>query len=419
MFLISLPYELDRLILQYLDLKTTVRLSQVSKGIKATLEFYTVDTWKDRCIIDYKYNFQEKPEVIPNYFIFYKKLYDTRCVKCFVITKRVEYFTGQRACWKCQSNVKYPEYHKISKTRAMKEYYLREKDLENLKTETRQNPFSGGFRPMKLYLVSDVVKASQERNKKSLEELEKIKENKRFTRQLKKQVKFTLLQEMLSKYYGLNLSRYVLVINGYSRGLYFRYINNIGKFNEELTLELLNKILELDYILKSEEYGEITAEDVQDISVQDFLPIPDCTYFESYLLHQLLTDTYENSNYAYIKALVIKIMNKYPDKFYRKMEIINYFGSNEGNGFEYSLLDFKIMDYIDYGLGNIESIITGYVEDSFIAKYFTITQLISRSILEGISISKLHKQVIIEKYKDGVEIPDRLYQKYIRDCIVD
>lgn len=437
MFLSNLPNELNRLIFSYLNAKSSITLRLISKDTKKLIDTYT-DIWKDRCVLDYSFNFDKA--VIKDYFKKYISLHSTLCVGCNKKTSSVEFFSGDRVCWNCQRRNE--KYRKICQTSAIKEYNVDHDDLSKLRVEFRQNPHYRKY-PMKLFLLSEVISISKKKyDELALVKLNEDKKRKRLNKLLKKQLKYFVLQETLYRVYNLDISKYILNINEYSLGLYTKYINNIGKINKDLASQIVERFLELEYLTKVPPYQELgdleflnshnfnvgidddqaSAEIIGNSNLNNhinltapieisynYIHIPNYKYFTSYLTHQLLTDTYQDTNCNYIKTKVLQVMTKYPDKFLRKKAICDRL-----NGIvKFSLIDLKIIDYIDSGIGNIDDIVTEYLEDDFISKHYGIMQIMWESMTEKISIKQLYTQIINEKYKEGVHLPDVLYEKYI------
>lgn len=228
----SLPLELLEYISSWLDTKSFIHFTQVSKKTNQ-LDISLI--WKRKCFIEYKFTSHR----IKNWKEQYKKLYLRLCVECHKKTKLYNEFYDCKVCRKCE--IKYEKYHMVTCTRAVKSYLLKQDDLNKLRYIERMNPYNSS-QNMKLYLKCDIL--NYIKNEKSGAIKQRI--DKRTVLNISKLYKFNLYNSLLITEYNITadaLAYILLTINAYTP-LYQKYL----RYTNRPIIPVIHKGLELAFI---------------------------------------------------------------------------------------------------------------------------------------------------------------------------
>jgi hypothetical protein len=398
MVLNVLPIEVIENICNFLELDSLNKLKNVSKIFKTILSNPTY--WKIRCNLDYCFN----PTInIGIYFDWenkYLSLYNSICKFCYKKTKCVNYFYNDKVCKKCAKSK--TKYLTICKTDALKQYCLAEKDLFSLKHLEIPNYRYCSRYPMKLYLKSDIIRISYDRyfgeeNLKNIRYTRLMKKHNKIIRYI---FKHNILDTILFNYHSIKLDYLLPCINIYTKGLYIKYILNIGNVQKIHISEIIQKCLELDFILKyyvSFDRTEFTRE---------------FEYFAEYIF---LTEKDEALLYStlgvYLTSKLDNLKKNIKQKINRKNKIIEYFGD-----IKYCLSDFEIYSYISDNTGNIHQIKFNTIMENFLVDNVDYTAILLKTITADTPEKReeIYREEIMKCYNSGGVVPEILYDKYIR-----
>lgn len=147
----NLPYlciELKENIIKYTNGKSINNLIQINKEWYNDLR--NENLWKSLLR-----NITTKiPQSIVSFKSLYISLLENRCINCYKKTSCKCPFYNHIVCQDCKKCLEL--YKTLTKTCAIKEYYLTETELDDVKCVQIKNPFYSGM--MTLYLESDIVK---------------------------------------------------------------------------------------------------------------------------------------------------------------------------------------------------------------------------------------------------------------------
>lgn len=382
------PYELLILILKYVgrDNRALCSVSETSKYLNKVMNFDN-ELWRYKCISEYARTLK-----IPNksWRITYLINYRHTCVCCFNVSHSNDIFQGDNVCKVCQEAMY--NYCKISESRALSEYNLKKADISLLPSKM----IVSGKRKYTYYLKKDVINIAN--IKYTPEELSNFLYRKRerlFNIFIKKRLKLTLMVSFMFNFYNINIIRYSGVINTYSRGVYKRYINNIGK-KQKLHLQdsLVKCYLELDF-LESKGYN---------------IELYTSSQFSYILLHGLLMSQHHSDDYgAYINDCIKTIKKNNLNKFIRKIKLIKYSVKQD---VQISINDHVVIDYIFLNKGTVDTVITYYKIEEFFEKHISCTSML-QNILSGNKTHNIRKTIVRDLIENRISVPGFIKNIYL------
>jgi len=214
--------------------------------------------------------------------------------------------------------------------------------------------------------------------------------------------KHNILDTILFNYHSIKLEYLLPCINIYTKGLYIKYILNIGNVQKIHISEIIQKCLELDFILK---YPYFNRHELG----REF------EYFAEFIL---LTEKDEDLLYStvgvYLTAKLDALKINIKQKLNRKYKIIEYFGK-----IKYSLSDSEIYSYISDNIGNIHQIKFNTIMENFLIDNLDYPDILFRIMVTGSAEKReeIYKDEITKFYSEGGTLPEVLYDKYIKGAV--
>jgi len=376
----KLPLEILDNILKHCETVDIIKFSKTCKTNNIKIKNSIV--WKYKAFNEYNIHKISKLFVKNNsYYNIYKYLYNIQCVNC---NKRTlcEVFNREKVCISCQKNIY--KYHTISRTAALKKYFLKKEHLDTTRCLKKRMSLYGSVKNTVWYLETDVMKLSHNiHSRAGLINLHSQRINKLLNSIMEKNIKFIFLRTYMLDTYNIDIIPYINGINNYSERLYSKYLS-FKYLNPSNTLVYQNMLSEI--IKRFIEYHYLSL--TRYVSVR-FL----YTSFEETLLADMLSDNSIDVDIPYITEYKEKLRHSYTDLFSRKNEIINYLSDTPG----WELEDYIIKDYI-YNQSDVslEDIKRFYIEYIFFKTHAPDTVFYSKFV---------KKNLIIQLLKRGVSIP--------------
>lgn len=344
----ELPLEVLSLILH--NIKDIKNIKSFMMAYKRCNLLDTNFFWKRKCLLDYNYQGNCK-----NYKLKYKVLYNNLCIICLKKTKHINSFYNERVCLQCEKiNEKYLI---IYKTHAIKNFFLKEKDLENIPFIMKKNRYNFKY-PVKLYLKKDVLSVAY--NKYTKYELDLLTK-KRLLKDYKKIMnivfRYRIICGILYTEYNIDFLRIQFLIDDYSDGLYSKIMKNL-----KLRIDpLIYKCLELDFIIKIERrffIYNITKwkENFKESLTEFILTSMTCNIY-----------TYKDDINSYIMNMIKDILIQHKVKYLRKLLVLEYIPETYFNVS-------TVRDFILNGTMTIEQLIKIIKIQTFFSDYTNFDQ---------------------------------------------
>ncbi len=316
-----LPHELKYKISEFLDTKSLVSLIQ--SGQK---ELDNNFIWKQKCQNEYSF-FSDR---VRNWKEKYKKLYLTKCIHCLKNTKLYNEFYKVKVCRKCE--LQHTKYHTLSYTKAKKNYFLNDTELNTFKFIYRTNPYNY-TQKIKLYLKDDIMRYIVNSEGKYIDTIQQRMDIYR-NWQMNKIYKLNVILSTLIGTYNIsenNLTHILGELNRYSKGLFQKFI----RYNNRSVIPVINKALELDFIFTYTDTLDLTG---------DFESI-----LYSCLLSNIRTLLPVNIN-DHIDLCIHKFNKKYRDCLMRKKEVLIVYNEIKHRNSVFNILKIKAISiYIKFG----------------------------------------------------------------------